>query len=225
MRVLIADDEKTLVKMLCEVMRQNKIDCDAVYNGADAFEYAKFNEYDLIILDIMMPELNGCEVVKKLREIKNNTPVLMLSAKGEIADKVTGLNMGADDYLTKPFAVSELLARIKAVTRRKGEYIGNQIKLGNTVLDRDTFMLKSDTDEVKLSNTEFRIIEILLLHPQKIINKDKLIEKVWGMGDNSCYNNIEVYISFLRKKLQMLKSKVIIKAVRGAGYSLGVDNA
>jgi DNA-binding response OmpR family regulator len=225
MRVLIADDEKTLVKMLREVMRQNKIDCDAVYNGLDAFEYANFNEYDLIILDIMMPELNGYEVVKKLRACKNNTPVLMLSAKGETNDKVTGLNLGADDYLTKPFAVGELLARINAVTRRKGEYIGSQIKLGNITLDRDTFMLKSDTDEVKLSNTEFKIMEILLSHPQKIINKDKLIEKVWGMGDNSCYNNIEVYISFLRKKLQLLKSKVIIKAVRGAGYSMGVENA
>ncbi|MDR1917656.1 MAG: response regulator transcription factor [Christensenellaceae bacterium] len=224
MRVLIADDEKTLVKMMCALLRQNKIDCDAVYTGLDAFEYAKFNEYDLIILDIMMPELNGYEVVKKLREDKNNTPVLMLSAKGETEDKVTGLNLGADDYLTKPFAANELLARVAAVTRRRGEYIGRQIKLGNITLDKDTFMLASDTDEIKLSNTEFKIMEILMSHPQKIINKDKLIEKVWGLANDSCYNNIEVYISFLRKKLLLLKSKVIIKAVRGAGYILGVGD-
>jgi DNA-binding response OmpR family regulator len=224
MRILIADDEKVLVKMLCEIMRQNKIDCDAVYNGRDALEYAKFGDYDLIVLDIMMPELNGGQVVKKLRESGNHTPVLMLSAKGETADKIECLNWGADDYLTKPFAAGELLARIAAITRRKGEYAENQIKLGNTVLDRNTFMLQSGTDAVKLSNTEFKIMEILLSHPQKIINKDKLIEKVWGIEDNSCYNNAEVYISFLRKKLHLLQSKLVIRAVRGAGYTLGVSS-
>jgi DNA-binding response OmpR family regulator len=221
MRILIADDERTLVKILCEVMHRNKFSTDFVYNGLDAFEYAKNYEYDLIILDIMLPKISGLDVVKKLRENNISTPVLMLSAKGEVDDKVNGLNLGADDYLSKPFATSELLARIKALTRRKGEFLGDILRYGDIELDKNNCTLGG----IKLTNTEFKIMEILVRTPEKIIRKDKLIEKVWGVEDNSCYNNVEVYISFLRKKLSALGSSAVISAVRGVGYSLGGGNA
>ena len=224
MKVLIADDEKTLVNMLKEILRQNKIDCDVVFNGSDAVDYAKTSNYDLIVLDIMMPKMDGIDALKEIRKQKISTPILMLSAKSEVADKVDGLNFGADDYLTKPFAENELLARIKALTRRKGEYIGDVLSFGDLELDRDTFMLKCKSNEIKLSNTEYKIIELLVQNPQKIVNKNRLIEKVWGWDNNSEYNNAEVYISFLRKKLLALKSKTTIKAVRGFGYSLEFDN-
>jgi DNA-binding response OmpR family regulator len=218
MRILIADDEKMLVSMLAEFLRQNRIDTDAVFNGADCIYNAVNNEYDLIILDIMMPKKTGFEVIKELRAGGIDTPVLFLSAKSETADKVDGLNLGADDYLVKPFSAEELLARVKALTRRKGEYIGNAVKFGDITLDKDNFTLCG----IKLTNIEFKIMEALITKPEKIINKDALIEKVWGWDDNTCYNNIEVYISFLRKKLAALKSKVRITTFRGVGYAMAV---
>lgn len=224
MKVLIADDEKTLVSMLKEILRQNKIDCDAVYNGGDAIEHAKAMDYDLIVLDIMMPKMNGFETLKKLREHEISTPVLMLSAKSEVCDKVDGLNFGADDYLTKPFAAEELIARVKALTRRKTEYIGDTLVYQDLTLSKDTYVLSSGKQEIKLSNTEYKIMELLLQNPNKIVNKDRLIEKVWGWDNDSDYNNAEVYISFLRKKLTAMKSKVTIKAVRGVGYTLEAAN-
>jgi DNA-binding response OmpR family regulator len=201
-------------------MHRNKYDTDCVYSGADVLEYVKNYEYDLIILDIMMPKLSGLEVIKKLREDGISVPVLMLSAKSEIDDKVTGLNLGADDYLSKPFATSELLARIKTLTRRRGEFVGDILRYGDIALDRDNFTLNG----IKLTNTEFKIMEILLRNPKKIISKDRLAEKVWGTEDNSCYNNVEVYISFLRKKLSASGSSAVISAMRGVGYSLGAPN-
>lgn len=220
MKVLIADDEKTLVSMLKEILRQNKIDCDAVYNGEDAVEYAKATEYDLLVLDIMMPKMNGFEALKKIREHKISTPILMLSAKSEVCDKVNGLNFGADDYLTKPFAAEELIARVKALTRRKSEFVGDTLSYDDLTLSKDTFVLSNGKQEIKLSSTEYKIMELLLQHPNKIVNKERLVEKVWGWDNDSDYNNAEVYISFLRKKLLAMKTKVIIKAVRGAGYTL-----
>lgn len=220
MKVLIADDEKTLVNMLTEILRQNKIDVDAVFNGSDAVDFAKAAEYDLIILDIMMPKKNGYEALKEIRKNKISTPILMLSAKSEVADKVDGLDFGADDYLTKPFAASELVARVKALTRRKGEYTGNSLEFADLVLNKDTFALNN----IKLSHTEYKIMELLMKTPQKIINKERLIEKVWGWDNNADYNNAEVYISFLRKKLVALRSVVTIKAVRGVGYCLEAVN-
>jgi len=230
MKVLIADDERTLVNMLKEILRQNKIDCDIVFNGSDAVDYAcasvrengyaKTSNYDLIVLDIMMPKMNGIDALKEIRKNKVSTPILMLSAKSEVMDKVDGLNFGADDYLTKPFATNELLARIKALTRRKSEYTGDILAFGDLELDKDTFVLKCEKQEIKLSATEYKIMELLLQSPKKIVNKERLIEKVWGWDNNAEYNNAEVYISFLRKKLAALNSKTIIKAVRGIGYSL-----
>jgi DNA-binding response OmpR family regulator len=225
-KVLIADDEKTLTTMLKEILRQNKIDCDAVGNGREAVDYAAAGngQYDLIVLDIMMPVMNGYEALKQIRKKKISTPVLMLSAKSEIADKVDGLNFGADDYLTKPFSVDELVARIKALTRRKSEYIADLLSFGDITLDKNTFILnggkQSGDRGIKLSNTEFKILEILIINKGHIISKDRLVEKVWGWDNDSVYNSAEVYISFLRKKLAAIKSAVSIKAVRGIGYCL-----
>ena len=223
MKVLIVDDEKTLVNMIKEILSHDKIDCDAAYDGQEAINYATTGQYDLIVLDVMMPKRDGLEVLKEIRKNKVATPVLMLSAKSEVADKVSGLVSGADDYLTKPFAASELLARIKALSRRKNEYIGNMLVFGDLELDRDTFILRCKGSDIKLSATEYKILELLFQNPKRIVNKDKLIEKVWGWDNDADYNNVEVYISFLRKKLLALKSRTNIKAVRGAGYFLEFD--
>ena len=223
MKVLIADDEKTLVNMLEEILRHNKIDCDTVYNGQEAIDYAIAGQYDLIVLDVMMPKRNGLEALKEIRKNKISTPILMLSAKSEISDKVSGLVLGADDYLAKPFAVSELLARIKALSRRQSEYVGDILAFGDLELDRDTFILKCWNSEIKLSTIEYKIMELLFLNPKQIINKDMLIGKVWGWDNNLNYNNVEVYISFLRKKLLALKSKTGIKTIRGVGHCLEFD--
>jgi DNA-binding response OmpR family regulator len=219
MKVLIADDEKTLANMQQEILRSNKIEADIVFDGLSAFEYIINKGYDLIILDIMMPKMNGYEVLRKIREKKIQTPVLMLSAKGEVDDKVKGLDIGADDYLTKPFASAELIARIKALTRRKGEIENDKMQWQDLILNKSNYMLIC-RGEVRLSNYEFKIMEILLRHKSKIVNKDIFTDKVWDLENNSCYNGIEVYISFLRKKLLAIKSKVEIKSMRGVGYFL-----
>jgi len=223
MKVLIADDEKTLANMLQEILRQNKIDCDVVYDGQKAIDYAMFGQYDLIVLDIMMPKCNGLEALKEIRKNKIATPILMLSAKSEVNDKVAGLTLGADDYLIKPFATNELLARIKALSRRKSEYLGNVLAFGDLQLDCDTFTLRCGGSGIKLSVTEYKITELLFLNSKQIISKDRLIEKVWGYNNDSDYNNAEVYISFLRRKLFALKSRTNIETVRGAGYCLEFD--
>jgi len=221
-RVLIADDEKTLTEMLKEILRQNKIDCDVVHNGQDAVYYAKESEYDVIVLDIMMPVMNGYQALEQMRKDKVGTPVLMLSAKSETVDKVKGLDIGADDYMTKPFVASELVARIKALSRRKGEYLGNQISYGDLVLCKDAFTVSCNGKKIVLSSTEYKILELLLINSQNVVEKDRLIEKVWGWENNAGNNNAEVYISFLRKKLQAMNSNVFIKAIRGVGYKLEV---
>jgi len=221
-KILIADDEKALIEMLKEIFKQNKIDCDTVFNGQDAVDYATLADYDLIILDIMMPKLNGYQALQEMRKNGIKTPILMLSAKSAVEDKVDGLNFGADDYLTKPFATSELLARVNALTRRKGEYIGEAIAFADLSLNKNNFSIAGNGQEIKLSSTEYKIMELLLLNPAIITNKERLIEKIWGWDSEAVYNNAEVYISFLRKKLTALRSKVSIKAVRNVGYCLEV---
>jgi DNA-binding response OmpR family regulator len=220
MKVLIADDEKTLVGLLKDILKRENIDSDAVYNGSDAVEYASGGGYDIIVLDIMMPKMNGFEVIKELRRRKISTPVLFLSAKSEVYDKVDGLNYGADDYLTKPFAASELIARIRALTRRQAEYKGDELVFSDLRLDRRAYLLKSGGGEIKLGNIEFKLLEILMSNPKAVVVKEKLIEKVWGWDNEAEYNNAEVYISFIRKKLAAVKSCVEIKAVRGVGYRI-----
>ena len=222
MRVLIADDEKTLTEMLKEILKQHKIDCDVVYNGQDAVYYASESEYDVIVLDIMMPVMDGYKALEQMRKAKVATPILMLSAKSETRDKVMGLDIGADDYMTKPFVASELVARIKALARRKGEYLGNKLEHGDLVLCKDSFALNCKGQSIVLSSTEYKILELLFLNCKNVVEKDRLIEKVWGWEHSAGYNNAEVYISFLRKKLQALGSNVFIKAIRGVGYKLEV---
>ncbi|MCL2798203.1 MAG: response regulator transcription factor [Firmicutes bacterium] len=225
MKVLIADDEKKLVELLKEILKRENIDSDVVYNGAEAVDYAIAGQYDLIVLDIMMPKMTGFEAIKELRRKKISTPILFLSAKSEVGDKVDGLNLGGDDYLTKPFAAVEFIARVKALTRRQAEYKGNEITVADLTLDRDAFVLRSVGGDIKLGSTEYRIMEILMSNPKTVVNKERLVEKVWGWDNEAEYNNAEVYISFLRKKLAAIKSCVQIKAVRGIGYRLSSAEA
>jgi DNA-binding response OmpR family regulator len=225
MKVLIADDEKTLVGLLKEILKKENIESDGVFNGSDAIDHALTEQYDLIVLDIMMPKMNGFEAIKEMRRQKVSTPVLFLSAKSETGDKVDGLNLGADDYLTKPFAAAEFVARVKALTRRQAEYKGNEIAFADLTLDRDAIVLRGVGGEIQLGNTEFKIMEILMSNSKIIVKKERLIERVWGWDSEAEYNNAEVYVSFLRKKLIAIKSSVIIKAVRGIGYRLLTEEA
>ncbi|MDR3318307.1 MAG: response regulator transcription factor [Clostridiales bacterium] len=224
MKVLIVDDEKTLAGMLKEILKQNKIEADAVFDGEDAVDYALSGGYDLIVLDIMLPKINGLDVLKTLREKKLSAPILLLSAKSELSDKILGLNGGADDYLTKPFAVGEFIARVKALTRRKAEFVSDIIEFGTLRLNKNTLALSSGVHEIKLSLTEFKVVEILMLNPDIILTKERMIERVWGWDSAAEYNNVEVYVSFLRKKLSAIESAVCIKSVRGVGYILSGES-
>jgi DNA-binding response OmpR family regulator len=224
MKLLLADDEKQLTDALFVILKQNNYAVDVVHNGEDAFDYAQTGVYDLIILDVMMPKMDGFTVLKKLRTRNINTPVLVLSAKSEVDDKVNGLNLGADDYLTKPFEKNEFLARIKALLRRKEKFTGDILSFGDLVLSRDTLELSRDDKKITLGKKEFQILEMLILSEGKLVNKDKMMEKIWGWDSEAEYNTVEVYISFLRKKLLLLNSSVEIKSLRGLGYILEVKN-
>ncbi len=227
MNILIVDDERQFVKALVAILKQNKLNVDFAFDGEDGLDKALSNIYDVIVLDIMMPKINGFEVLKEIRNNKISTPVLMLSAKSEISDKVHGLNLGADDYLTKPFNADELMARIKALLRRKTQFVGDELSFGDLKLSRDTYSLICNDEIISLGKKEFQIMEVLISNANKTINKERLLEKIWGYDSEAEYNAIEVYISFLRKKLSALNSKCIIKSLRGIGYILqtGDDNA
>lgn len=220
MRLLLAEDEKELSKALCTVLKHNNYSVDPVYNGQDALDYGLCENYDGIILDIMMPKMNGLDVLKKLRENGISTPVIILTAKSEIEDRITGLDTGADDYLTKPFAMGELLARIRALTRRKSEFSPNLLSYGNIALNRETFELSVGENSVRLGNKEFQMIEMLLSNPGRLISTEQFMERIWGYETEAEINVVWVYISYLRKKLASLGSCVEIKAVRGVGYTL-----
>ena len=225
MRILLAEDEKSLSNALVTILKHNNYSVDAVYNGQDALDYVlSDNIYDLIILDIMMPKLDGISVLKGIRKNKINTPIIMLTAKSDIQDKITGLDGGADDFLTKPFNVEELLARIRSVTRRKGEINNNNLTFGDLTLNRSTFELECNGSKVLLTNKEYQIIELLMLNKGQMIPMDKIMDKIWGFDSNADTNVIWTYISYLRKKLTSISSKVGIKANRNIGYSLEVKN-
>jgi len=227
MNILIVDDERQFVKALVAILKQNKFNVDFAFDGEDGLDKALSNIYDVIVLDIMMPKINGFEVLKEIRNNKISTPVLMLSAKSEISDKVQGLNLGADDYLTKPFNSDELMARIKALLRRKTQFVGDELSFGDLKLSRDTYSLVCNDETIALGKKEFQIMEVLISNANKTINKERLLEKIWGYDSEAEYNAIEVYISFLRKKMTALNSKCIIKSLRGIGYILqsGEENA
>jgi DNA-binding response OmpR family regulator len=219
-RILVVEDERELSEVLLTLLQQNEYDADAVYDGVSGEDYAMSGIYDLVLLDIMLPRKNGIEVLCSLRKKGNSTPVLLLTAKSEVEDKIKGLDAGADDYLTKPFASGELMARIRAMTRRKGEYVGDTLTLSGTTLDGNSHELSCAGSKVKLSIKEYQILELLMLNSHQIIPKERFFEKIWGYKSSAEYNAVEVYISFIRKKLAAIDSGIQITAVRGSGYSL-----
>lgn len=221
MKLLLVEDEKQLSEALSQILINNKNSVDAVYDGENGLEYALTGIYDVIILDIMLPKLNGLEVLKKLRKENISTPILLLTAKDSVDDKVTGLDLGADDYLPKPFDPKELLARIRAISRRKGEVINdNLLRYGDINLNISNYDLNCKDSSVTLTQKEFEILNYFMQRPKNIVSKDDLITKLWGFDSDVEYNNIEVYISFIRKKLTFINSTVKITTIRRAGYKL-----
>ncbi len=225
MRLLLAEDEKTLSNALVTILKHNNYSVDAVYNGEDAIDYIETGVYDGVILDIMMPKVDGITVLKTIRAGGNKMPVLLLTAKSDVDDKVLGLDAGADDYLTKPFVTKELLARIRAMTRRQAELTDNSLSFGDLKLDRVSFELSSPSGKLPLTAKEFQIMESFMNHPSQIISAERLMEKIWGFDSDSEINVVWTYISYLRKKLKLLQSGVTIKAVRNIGYTLENENA
>lgn len=225
MRLLLAEDEKTLSNALVTILKHNNYSVDAVYNGEDAIDYIETGVYDGAILDIMMPKVDGITVLKTIRAGGNKMPVLLLTAKSDVDDKVLGLDAGADDYLTKPFVTKELLARIRAMTRRQAELTDNSLSFGDLKLDRVSFELSSPSGKLPLTAKEFQIMESFMNHPSQIISAERVMEKIWGFDSDSEINVVWTYISYLRKKLKLLQSGVTIKAVRNIGYTLENENA
>ena len=220
MQILLVEDGISLSNALKKILEQNGFSVDAVYDGLSAVDYAENNRYDLIILDIMLPKMDGFEVIRTLRNDRIDTPVLMLTAKSTMSDKVSGLNYGADDYMTKPFNVEELLARVGALTRRKGSVIVNTLTYKDISLNVNSATLTCKNESVQLSRKEFEVLKVFLYNPTMTVTNDMLISKVWGMDSEATYNNVEVYISFLRKKLKYLNSDVSIKKIHKLGYRL-----
>ena len=224
MRILICEDEIDLADGLCTILKGNKYSVDVVYDGEEALTYLEAENYDAVVLDIMMPKVDGITVLKTIRENGNSIPVIMLTAKSELEDKVIGLDCGADDYLTKPFEVKELLARLRAITRRKETVTDNVLTFGNITLNRTNFELSSEKGSYKLTNKEFQMLEMLMSTPSNIISADTFMDKIWGYDTDSDISVVWVYISYLRKKLAKLEANAEIKVTRNVGYSLEAIN-
>ncbi len=220
MKLLLAEDGRDLADALTVLLERNKYTVDTVYNGRDAYEYASTGEYDGVILDVMMPQLTGLQVVTRLREDGVTTPVMLLTAKGQKDDRITGFDAGADDYLPKPFATDELLARIRALLRRSGDYKSTVLALGTLSLDCGSGVLSDTGGSARLSGREFQIMELFMRSPSMIISADRIIERVWGWESDTEVCSVWVHISNLRKKLRSIDSAVEINTVRGMGYVL-----
>lgn len=222
MKILIVEDEKKLADALVQIFKKNKMTADASYNGIDGLDNALSGIYDVIVLDIMLPGMNGIDVLRCIRREGLKTPVILLTAKDAVTDKVNGLDNGADDYLTKPFATEELLARVRALGRRSASELvcDDTLSYSDLSLELATYTLSCRNNSVKLGLKEFSIMELLLRNRERVLTKENLIVKIWGYDSDAEYNNVEVYISFLRKKLSHIKSEVSIKTLRGVGYSL-----
>lgn len=220
MRLLLAEDEKSLSKAIVTILERNNYSVDAVYDGLEALEYLDSDTYDGLILDVMMPKMDGITVLKKIREKGSNIPVLILTAKSEIDDKVLGLDSGANDYLTKPFNTRELLARIRAMTRTSTVQTTSILTMGNISLNTATFELSSPGGSFRLANKEFQMLELLMRNAGHLISTERFMEKIWGYDSDAEISVVWVYISYLRKKLTALGANVQIKAARNAGYSL-----
>ena len=226
MRVLLVEDEKRMAQALCEILRLEKYEVDHYANGLDGLAAIESNIYDIVILDVMLPGINGYEITTRVRSQGITTPILMLTAKAEVDDKVRGLDSGADDYLTKPFMTKELLARLRALGRRSFGTIDGMLSFGDIMLDTSTLMLTCTTNNqsVRLSEKEYRILAYLIANSGQILTREQLAVKIWGFESDAQYNNVEVYMSFTRKKLSFVEAKTEIKAVRGIGYELRCDD-
>lgn len=221
MRILFAEDERSLSRAVTTLLEKNNYSVDPVFDGAQALQYLAAGHYDAVILDIMMPQVDGLAVLRTLRRQGNAVPVLLLTAKSEVEDKVAGLDMGANDYLTKPFSTAELLARIRAMTRsRAGCQMTSRLTLGNITLDQATFELSSPSGSFRLANKEYQMMELLLRNPRQLIPTERFLERIWGYDTEVEPNVVWVYISYLRKKLAALKADVRITVARNAGYRL-----
>ena len=222
MNILIVEDETALAEAVEHILRKAGHNTDRVADGQSALDYIRLGAYDLILLDIMLPRLDGLSVLRQLRSEGAQTPVLMLTARTTVPDKVAGLNAGADDYLTKPFDPEELLARVGAMTRRKGAMVLNEISFQDLTLDLNTVTLRCGQRDVQLSPKEFALARLMLSEPSMTYSKDLLISRAWGLDSEATDNNVEAYISFLRKKLRYLGSRVTIKNLQKIGYRLEV---
>lgn len=220
MKILLIEDEKQLSDALCAIFKKEKYSVDAIGDGAEGLEFALSGIYDIILLDVMLPSMDGFTVLKELRSKKIKTPVIMLTALGTVESRIQGLDYGADDYLPKPFEVEELLARMRAITRRQGNVEDNVLMFGDLNLDLGAYKLFTAAGSIKVSVKEYEIIRFLMEKPSFIATRDDMIVKIWGFDCEFESNNIEVYMSFLRKKLTHIKSKVNIVTVRGVGYQL-----
>ena len=220
MRILIADDEQGIAKALKVILEKNKFAVDAVFNGTDALDYIMSTPYDAIVLDIMMPGLDGLTVLKRAREAGIKTPVMLLTAKSEISDRVAGLECGADDYLPKPFATAEFVARVRALTRRSESYTHSVITVGVTQLDSGRYELRCGDKSAALSNKEYQLMELFMRSPRRVFSTEYIMELIWGFDAEAETDVIWTYISFLRKKLRQIDSDAEIKTIRGAGYAL-----
>lgn len=220
MRLLLADDEKELTNAISAILKHNNYTVDTVYDGRSALDWALTGNYDGILLDLMMPEMNGLDVLAALRSKGIDTPVIILSAKSEVEDRITGLDAGADDYLPKPFAMGELLARVRAMTRRKADFKPNILTVGDLSFNRETYELSCGETSIRLAGKEYQMLEMLMSNPNRLVSVDQFMEKVWGYDSETESSVVWVYISNLRKKLASLGTYVEIKATRNAGYYL-----
>lgn len=220
MRILIVEDETRLAETLRQLMEDQHYQADMVGDGADGVDYGLTGQYDLIILDVMLPKVDGFEVARRLRSAHISTPILMLTARDDISDKIGGLDCGADDYMTKPFDSGELMARVRALTRRQGEVLGDVLKVGDLSLECSSRLLRVGERSVRLGFKEFEVMRLLMVNSRAVVSKETLIAKIWGLDSEAEDNNVEVYISFLRKKLAYLGSRIAISTVRKVGYYL-----
>lgn len=220
MRILLAEDEVSIARALKVMLEKSKYTVDMVHNGADALEHIMSSEYDALVLDIMMPGLDGIEVLTRARSSGITAPALFLTAKGEVEDRVAGLDAGADDYLPKPFAASEFLARVRALARRSGAYAPAILSFGGVELDCSQYILRAKGGEVRLNNKEYQLMELFMRHPRQVFSTAHLMEKVWELNSESDMDVVWTYIGFLRRKLRQLGADAEIKTIRGAGYVL-----
>lgn len=222
MRILIIEDEYSLADATSESLKRENYIVDVSYDGEEGLDKALTSLYDVIILDLMLPKIDGLEILKYIRQEKVDSYVIILTAKGELDDKIKGLDVGADDYMTKPFHIKELLARLRAVCRRNSDISDNFLSFGNLKLNlKNCDMINQNNDQfITLSGKEFSLMEFLFRNKNQVVNREQIAEKIWGYDNDSQYNNVEVYLSFVRKKIKFLESNVRIKAIRGIGYML-----